>query len=923
MLSRREFVKLRKEVLDSVEGQALFLSKPTTRQQLHDFIELFMHYDIIMEPVCEEHNSQMDYLWHSYNDKGDCVYLGCRGSGKTATGGIGTIVDSMFKPGFQTRIIGGCLTPDSILCTAGGFKNIIDVKENEYVLGRSGLNRVKKLTTRFYRGSLCYITPFRGTKIGITPDHLVWAVESIKCYKTMYPCRPTCSTYESCPRRCNTFKPEWTKASRLDPGTHWLLYPSEISKLAIDPSALGVQDPISDSMEFFGFYLGSKVDIDRGCIKIPFICHEKDKQREGLWKKMLHKIAKNISDKQPYYTDKIINTSNGERLSLIARISIGKMRNILESMGSKWKSRSINPMMLAVDKFRTKRLLKGFILSSSNDNGRGDTRVRITVANKRLAGQLYLIFLKSGIVPMVESPRPMANDSYWRLRFSKTEMAKLYKSLGLHMLKPIKTKECKLKDEYTRTTFFHNNWSWTAIRKVEIDQFFEGDVYNLEMENDPSYCTPGMTVHNSLAQSERMYEHTNVWQEDGFAELKAESFKKYTELANGSRFEILTQSTKSSRGHHVEKLKCDEADEFKPSVWKSLHFCTQSSEEHASSFEILSTAHVSGGIMSDAIRKAEEIGNPVFRVCVLEILEPCRRKCKNKDGSFCPLWDDCKGIAKKKKSGYLKIDDAIKMKQRSDLESWDVEMMLKKPDTSAMVYPTWNEKVNVVPDIPFNPGWDTYRAFDFGTTDPFVVLYLQESPDETLWLIDSLYLEQLAPSLAVAEIVDFEGENRVPDPMLSFCDPSGADYRKELMLRGISTVGISSKKVEGVMAVRERLKKDNNGNPLFRVCARNERFIREISGYSKDKFLRGGPDDHGPDALRYYCVNKRHSGGSLLLPSSNSLRSPLAVYQVRKPARRIYNPSEAFQSLIESAHRQDGAKHAKENRKSSKYEKGS
>jgi len=94
---------------------ALRRVRPKSRRELRNYVKVFLGIDIPAIPVCPEHNSPMDYLWHSFSldfagnkgSKGDAVVWANRGGGKTELAAIATLLDCLFKPNCQIRILAG------------------------------------------------------------------------------------------------------------------------------------------------------------------------------------------------------------------------------------------------------------------------------------------------------------------------------------------------------------------------------------------------------------------------------------------------------------------------------------------------------------------------------------------------------------------------------------------------------------------------------------------------------------------------------------------------------------------------------------------------------------------------------------------------------------------------------------------------
>jgi hypothetical protein len=88
--------------------------KPTTRQELRNYVKIFLGINIPDESVCPEHNSPMDYLWHTYSAdtrdnlaNADAIVWANRGGGKTQLAAAATVLDCLFKPPCQVRILAG------------------------------------------------------------------------------------------------------------------------------------------------------------------------------------------------------------------------------------------------------------------------------------------------------------------------------------------------------------------------------------------------------------------------------------------------------------------------------------------------------------------------------------------------------------------------------------------------------------------------------------------------------------------------------------------------------------------------------------------------------------------------------------------------------------------------------------------------
>ena len=95
--------------------ESLRQTRPKTKRDLKNYIKVFLNIDVPDKQLCPEHNSPLDYLWHSFNSdfiepkpaNADCVVWANRGGGKTDLAAVATLLDCIFKPNCQVRILAG------------------------------------------------------------------------------------------------------------------------------------------------------------------------------------------------------------------------------------------------------------------------------------------------------------------------------------------------------------------------------------------------------------------------------------------------------------------------------------------------------------------------------------------------------------------------------------------------------------------------------------------------------------------------------------------------------------------------------------------------------------------------------------------------------------------------------------------------
>jgi hypothetical protein len=371
-------------------------------------------------------------------------------------------------------------------------------------------------------------------------------------------------------------------------------------------------------------------------------------------------------------------------------------------------------------------------------------------------------------------------------------------------------------------------------------------------------------------QSGRMYKYLTTFLYNGFEEfLAGPALKAKCRFVNGSSVEVLTQSATSVRGQHIHKLRCDEVELFDDDVFAAAKFTTQSTENLVAAMEMISTMHRPYGLMQKIVSDADCFGTPVFKWCMLEVIEKCiDRKC-----SQCPLWTDCRGRAKQA-DGYLKIDDCITQMRRASRAGWEAEMLCKRPSLENVVFNEFDDNRHVR-QVDYDPNLPLYRALDFGFVNPFVCLWIQVDTDGFVRVIDEYVRSRATIDVHVNEIKKRTpcGENQVT---ATFCDPAGAGVNditgtsavREMRTMGIMTRFRRSSILEGIELIRRAVRAGDGKSSLV-ISPRCQRLIEAMQCYhypepgsaaAGELPLKDGVYDHPIDALRYFFVNHtRHT----------------------------------------------------------------
>lgn len=383
---------------------------------------------------------------------------------------------------------------------------------------------------------------------------------------------------------------------------------------------------------------------------------------------------------------------------------------------------------------------------------------------------------------------------------------------------------------------------------------------------------PGVEVRilaGSLEQAGRMHAHlTRLAAHESIAPLvKGRPTQRRLRLKNGSTAELLAQSQASVRGTRVQKLRCDEVELFSPEVWEAAQLTTRSRVLDGvpvkGSVECLSTMHLPHALMSRLVAEAREGRRALFRWGAVDVLERCppEREC-----GVCPLWSECGGRAKRADrpddpGGHLGIDDAIAMKARVGAETWESEMLCKRPRRSDSVFPEFDPARHVI-HAGFEPGHaeGIVCGMDFGIRSPSVVLWGVQGADDVLRIVDERVVSDVALDAHARAILDSAWGR----PEWIGVDPAGGARSIQtgisdvtaLRTRGLMVRDRRETVAGGIRLIRARLA-PAMGLPRLMVHVRCQRLIEALERYrydadsdrpSKDGF------DHAVDALRYLVV---------------------------------------------------------------------
>ena len=406
-----------------------------------------------------------------------------------------------------------CLLPDTYIHTDQGIKQIQNIKEGDYIYTHQGrLKKVIRIFKRFYSGQVFTIKPFY-FRLGLTttPEHpyLILRNDRYQGDSNYYG--------EQLKRDYFKFKkPIWVEATKIQVGDI-LLFPrfnkeiedkkfirlDEIlnpiaikyrkNKIAPNSRTNWFSNTIKIDKDFCrlaGYYLAEGYTNSRDAIGFCFRDGEKEyiEDLKILMQKIFGLQPSRIYKKEGCHGIEIIYFSK-------ILVNIFEHLFYLSSKRKRADTKAMPHWMLKLPLEKQVEIFRGW--------WRGDTGY---TSSQELMNQMKIILLRLGIIPSIykQSKEDFNKKHIHKWRINGRTIQAQYDSFSFSNLsffedkfQLLKTPEFKKFNYKTirRNGWIDKNYIYLPVREIE-KKFYEGEVYNLEVEEDNSYVTEFACVHN-------------------------------------------------------------------------------------------------------------------------------------------------------------------------------------------------------------------------------------------------------------------------------------------------------------------------------------------------------------------------------------------------------------------------------------------
>ncbi|HEY4510165.1 MAG TPA: hypothetical protein VJC15_04265 [Candidatus Paceibacterota bacterium] len=428
-----------------------------------------------------------------------------------------------------------CLLPGSVVHTQDNLlKKIEDIKEGDFVYTHR--NRWQKVTETFkrsFKGKTYRIRPyyFREGLI-TTPEHPFYVLKTQKHHRSRglsLFCRPGCVGKQHCCKghiaREQHFIPQWVQAENLERGDV-LLYPRFIQTQ--DREYINIQDFVSSSvfpfqmlqpelMELGGsgtstltmkgtrtHAMPASISLSKEFCRLVGYYLAEGSKGEDLISFTFAKHEENyLSDVRSLMESVFSLKPSKERVqegsieliyySKILKEFFGNFCYQENSNKHRAWTKALPDWMLELPKEKQVEVIRGW--------WRGDGGY---TTSRMLANQMKILFLRLGVIPSIyvdkiEDYKRRGNhflrDREITARYDLYSLSRLtFFEDTFHLLEDPEFKQFDWKTS-RRHGWVDENYIYLPIRDIAIGDY-EGEVYNLEVENDNSYTTEFATVHN-------------------------------------------------------------------------------------------------------------------------------------------------------------------------------------------------------------------------------------------------------------------------------------------------------------------------------------------------------------------------------------------------------------------------------------------
>lgn len=732
----------------------------------------------------------------------------------------------------ETRLKTGislyCILPGTEIFSNDGLKKIEDIKVGDKVLSKDGVfNTVTNTVTTEKSEDCIELNVVGSPSVRVTKDHKIWAVKLTDEQKRLK------RAYGWNHFDPNTLTPEWVEAQDLDRND--LVYfprfksedkPESLSwNRYIDGRGKFSADLDSDVYRLLGYWLadGSK---SKTHVCFFFGLHEKE-------------YAEDVKD----IMSRVFNTKacifQIKNVWCVNACNIGLCRWMKDFGAKEDKSIPLSLLENASEE-QLKNLIVGMIRgdgcitqSKTTESSYYKSECSYSTISPRIAQTLFLASSRLGLTPSIQKyllkdstfdGKNVQRKPLYKVRFSGNDAVYVSDIIGV----PFKSKTPII---FRKTALITDDSIFRPVRSVK-SVFYEGDVYDLTVENNHSFCAPYVSFSNCKPGTE-----------------------------------------KQVRGKHMSVLAIDEVCQEDARVESAFLAALQTVISEEDSIVLLfSTFHLPSGLFQEYWDNAEEKGFTRVKWNVFDTMAPCTRgleeatvddpkalcyceKCELTAPDFVlddrgnkkqVGWKWCYGKARESE-GWESFDKIVKaMRMNIGTEMFDVEFCCSRPNYSNSIYGPELVEAALTDPLPIEDDDEINIGIDWGyqTKNSLAISVVIRKIDR-VYIHDCVFLDHKLVSDVV--LLLNEWTEQFGKPFRLFCDRSHHFNNADLVKAGYDVIPVDfgTYKNIGIANITKYM--------VFRrlnINSELDALIKQLKAYRADKSGKAvKKEDHGPDSV--------------------------------------------------------------------------
>ncbi len=380
-----------------------------------------------------------------------------------------------------------CVPGNTLILTQNGFTEINKTEINNKVISSSGkFCNVTENKVRKYNGNLIEIQSKLG-KLVYTPEHLIYSIKRPKERKYNYH------------RNRNNLAPEWNYAKNLKKND-FIIFP--LLNIIQDKDFLEV-DQTKKKWDFNSRSIPNKIKIDENILRLfGYFIAEGSTRKDNLRGDVIFTF--NIKEEE-YLNDvvsliktyfnlesKIIQSPKNNRSDVI--VNNVHLANLFRSLfGSGAENKNIPNFILYLPFEKQKGLISGLWRGDGYINlTRKFPRAGYASISKLLISQLRIILLRQKIAYSIYSEKARSikgvnHKPAYRIHVGDIDSLK-------KIVEIVQNKKLELNSRQKKSWFDYDYFYTTISGSKNIN--YDGNVYNLEVEEEHSYTTESSCIHN-------------------------------------------------------------------------------------------------------------------------------------------------------------------------------------------------------------------------------------------------------------------------------------------------------------------------------------------------------------------------------------------------------------------------------------------